>query len=138
MESWNHIPNKKHLWILYSWNKSYEHKRSKRKIWRSKQYLDFWCPIRLMRVSSKRQWDVTEGFKKNRNICWDLGFRRIILVAVWGMNPDWGTSVSHATECNQNKFRNLKKKKRVKKKIMTSSNQKKKKSTKTVPHKPYK
>lgn len=41
--------------------------------------------------------------------------------------PDWGTSVSHATECNQNKSRNLKKKKRVKKKIMTSSNQKKKK-----------
>lgn len=41
--------------------------------------------------------------------------------------PDWGTSVSHATECNQNKSRNLKRKKRVKKKIMTSSNQKKKK-----------
>ena len=47
--------------------------------------------------------------------------------------PDWGTSVSHATECNQNKFRNLKKKKRVKKKIMTSSNQKKKKVPRLSP-----
>ena len=32
------------------------------------------------------------------------------------LTPDWGTSISHAIECNQNKFKNLKKKKRVRKK----------------------